>query len=126
MTHSVCIRRGDFQPISKSNSRTQSMKLSQNCATRAPAARGPTVQKIANAIENATFVYKPKMKPKLCGETGFFSFIGLRHEVGLGPSAFGPGCCSLASTVAHEAVHLVHGGESAAYGLEKKCFDCGN
>lgn len=97
-----------------------------NLRNTCPSCAGADGPKIANAIENATFVYKPKMKPKLCGETGFFSFIGLHHEIGLGPSAFGPGCCSLASTVAHEAVHLVHGGENAAYGLEKKCFGCGN
>lgn len=90
-----------------------------NCA----GANGP---KIADAIQGATFVYNPKMNPKECGKTGPLSVIGLRHVVSRGPSAFTPSCCSLASTVAHEGVHLTHGGESKAYGLEKSCFGCGH
>jgi hypothetical protein len=92
---------------------------SGDCASAA-GGNGP---KIANAIQGATFVYNPKMKD--CGQTGPLSVIGLRHVVTLGPLAFTPRCCSLASTVAHEAVHLTHGGENKAYGVEKSCFGCG-
>ena len=91
---------------------------SGDCAGAA-GANGP---KIANAIQGATFVYNPKMKD--CGGTGPLSVIGIRHVVTLGPNAFTPRCCSLASTVAHEGVHLTHGGEGKAYGVEKSCFGC--
>lgn len=85
-----------------------------------------TGPKIANAIQGATFVYKPNMKPTLSGETGPLSFLGLRHVVSLGPNAFTPKCCSLASTIAHEATHLIGGNENKALGVEKACFGCGN
>lgn len=81
-------------------------------------------QKIANAIESATFVYKPDKKD--CGGTGPASYLlRLHHEVGIGPTAFLPWrCCRLASTVAHEAVHLIGGSDDQAYGIEKSCFGC--
>jgi len=89
-----------------------------NCA----GADGPA---IANAIEGMTFVYKPNLKE--CGETGPLTFARIRHEVALGPSAFHPGeCCSLASTVVHEAVHSLTHFEKKASGVEEKCFGkCG-
>src|SRR6266566_845288 len=67
-------------------------------------------------------VYKPKSK--YCGDVGPFSLLRLRHVVTIGPPAFGPGCCSLASTITHEAVHLRTNGDSRAYDVEKKCFGC--
>lgn len=78
--------------------------------------------KIANAIDKATFIFQPDSK--YCGQVGPFSFIGIKHSVGIGPSAFTGACCSLASTISHEAVHLTRGGEDKAYDLEKKCFGC--
>ncbi len=93
-------------------------KLREGCSSCA----GPDGPKIANAIQNATFVWKPKQKD--CGFTGPISVAGLRHEVGLGPNSFGPTCCSLASTITHEAVHLNKGGDNQAYGVEKSCFGC--
>ena len=82
--------------------------------------------KIANALWNATIVYNPKEAD--CGGTGLASlaggFLGFHHVFTLGPSAFGPGCCSLTSVVAHEAYHLLDATENSAYGLEQKCFGC--
>ena len=111
------------QQVQLANAINEAMaKLNGNGCSNCAGADGP---KIANAIQGATFVYNAKMNPKLCGQTGPLSFMGLRHVVSLGPNAFTPSCCSLASTVAHEAVHLTHGGGSKAYGLEKACFGCG-
>jgi RHS repeat-associated protein len=95
-------------------------KLRANC----PNCGGADGAKVADAIQGATFVYDPKMNPKYCGQTGLLSFLRIRHVVSLGPNAFTPLCCTLASTVAHEAVHLTSGGEDKAYGLEKSCFGC--
>ena len=90
-----------------------------NCSNCA-GADGP---KIAAAMENMTFVYKPKLKE--CGETGPLTFIRVRHTVALGPSAFHPGeCCSLASTVTHEVVHSLTHLDNKAYDIEKNCFGC--
>jgi len=96
-------------------------KLRDTCSTGHSCA-GADGPKIANAIQNATFVWKPKQSD--CGFTGPASVAGLRHQVGLGPNSFKPICCSLASTVAHEAVHLLKGGDDKAYGVEKSCFGC--
>ena len=53
------------------------------------------------------------------------SRMGLRHTFGLGPAAFGQQCCSLASTLVHEAVHgLGYGPEDRPYQIEKYCFGC--
>jgi RHS repeat-associated protein len=96
-------------------------KLRDTCSTGHSCA-GADGPKIANAIQNATFVWKPKQSD--CGFTGPASVAGIRHQVGLGPNSFKPICCSLASTVAHEAVHLGKGGDDQAYGVEKSCFGC--
>lgn len=74
-------------------------KLKETC----PSCAGKDGPKIANYIENGTFVFQPKSKK--CGHTGPVSFLKWRHEFGLGPAAFGPACCSLASTLVHEVVH---------------------
>ena len=95
-------------------------KLRSHC--RYSSCNGVDGPKVADAIENATFIYKPKQKD--CGFVGPASFVGFRHQVGIGPSAFTPDCCSLASTIAHEAVHLTKGNDDKAYDLEEKCFGC--
>jgi len=97
-------------------------KLRDTCSTGHSCA-GADGQKIANIIENATFVYQPKSKR--CGHTGPVSFLRLRHTFGLGPAAFGPGCCSLASTLVHEVVHgLTHISDKLPDQVEKDCFGC--
>jgi len=79
--------------------------------------------KLIALIEKATFVYQPRSK--ICGQTGPLSFLGLRHTFGLGPLAFGPRCCSLASTLVHEAVHgLLHPSDKKPDQIEKDCFGC--
>jgi len=92
--------------------------LRQSCCA------GPSGRKIADAIESATFVYKPGKKD--CGGVGPASYhLRLRHEIGIGPAAFLPWvCCRLASTVAHEAVHLTGGSDDEAYPIEEACFGC--
>jgi hypothetical protein len=96
-------------------------KMNEKCNNCA-GANGP---KIANAIQGLTFVYKRNLKE--CGETGPLTFVRIRHEVALGPSSFHPGeCCSLVSTVMHEAVHSMIHFDKKAYGNEEKCFGkCG-
>ena len=96
-------------------------RLQETCDGRSCAgADGP---KLVNVIENATFVYQPKSK--LCGHTGPVTFLRLRHTFGLGPAAFGPECCSLASTLVHEAVHgLTHISDKRPDQVEKDCFGC--
>jgi RHS repeat-associated protein len=91
----------------------------RNCSNCA----GPDGPRIADAIENATFVYKAKLKE--CGETGPLTFVRLRHTLALGPGAFSPSlCCSLASTVTHEAVHSLTHLDNKAFDIEQKCFGC--
>ncbi len=93
------------------------------CADGGSSCAGADGPKIADAMENATFVYKPSLKD--CGQTGPLTFMRLRHEIALGPSAFHPGeCCSLASTVTHEIVHSLTHLDNKAYEIEKKCFGC--
>lgn len=70
-------------------------KLNSSGGSNPPCA-GKDAPKIANAIQNGTFVYQPNSKN--CGQTGPASVLGFRHVFGIGPLAFGPRCCSLAST----------------------------
>jgi RHS repeat-associated protein len=88
-----------------------------------PPCAGADGPKLANLIQNATFVYQPNSKN--CGQTGPASVLGFRHVFGIGPLAFGPRCCSLASTLVHEAVHgLGHPSETRPDQIEKSCFGC--
>jgi hypothetical protein len=88
----------------------------RNCA-------GKDGAKLADIIENATFVYVPNSKN--CGQTGPVSFLGLRHTFGIGPAGLGPSCCSLASTIVHEAVHgMRHSSDKRPDQVEKDCFAC--
>ncbi len=84
---------------------------------------GDDSPKIAKAILGATYVYKKNMTD-LCGLTGPITPIKIFHTIRLGPPSFGPRCCSLASTIAHEGSHLIRYSETQAYGLEGKCFGC--
>ena len=88
-----------------------------------PPCAGADGPKLANLIQNATFVYQPNSNN--CGQTGPASVLGFRHVFGIGPLAFGPRCCSLASTLVHEAVHgLGYGPETRPDQIEKSCFGC--
>jgi len=88
-----------------------------------PPCAGADGPKLANLIQNATFVYQPNSKN--CGQTGPASVLGFRHVFGVGPAAFGPSCCSLASTLVHEAVHgLGNTSETKPDQIEKSCFGC--
>ena len=93
-------------------------KLRQSCCA------GDDSPKIANGIGRATYIYKPKLE--ICGEVGPASVAGIRHQIAIGPLSFGPRCCSLASTIAHEASHMAptRYGEDKAYALEAPCFGC--
>jgi RHS repeat-associated protein len=88
-----------------------------------PSCAGKDGKKIANIIEDATFVYQAKSK--LCGHTGPVTFLQLRHTFALGPAAFTPSCCSLASTLVHEVVHgMTHLSDKKPDQVEKDCFGC--
>jgi hypothetical protein len=76
--------------------------------------------RLIKKLNNATFIYKPDLK--YCGYVGPVNMM--RGQVQIGPPAFGAGCCSLASTLAHEVNHLLGSGESSSYELEEKCFGC--
>jgi len=87
---------------------------------------GPNGPKIVDALQRATFVYKPDLP--YCGLTNPIYFF---RKIEVGNLSFDTGkCCSLASTLAHEGDHY---GASAtdkdkpgsAYDMEKKCFNCG-
>jgi RHS repeat-associated protein len=95
-------------------------KLREKCRNCA----GSDGPKIANIIENATFVYQPKSK--YCGETGPISFLGLRHTFGIGSLAFDANrCCLLESTLVHEVVHgMRHWSDKRPDQVEKDCFGC--
>lgn len=102
-------------------------KLNSDC----PSCAGPEKNKLLNALENARFVYNPKLKGKDCGYVGPIDY--LKHRAQISPDAFGAGCCyqgdsanALPSTVLHETFHLTHKlpHEPSAYQLEKQCFGC--
>jgi RHS repeat-associated protein len=104
-------------------------KLKADC----PSCAGPNGPKIADALQKATFVYKPDLKD--CAETlkEDFLFIHIRR-VNVARIAFDPNkCCTLASTIAHEGFHLVNpmgqpdhpDQPGGPYDIEKKCFNCG-
>lgn len=76
--------------------------------------------RLIKKLNSATFIYKPDLG--LCGYIGPVNM--LRGQVQVGAPAFGVGCCSLASTLAHEVNHLLRSGESSSYDLEEKCFGC--
>jgi hypothetical protein len=77
-------------------------KLRDTCSTGQSCA-GKDGQKIANTIENATFVYQSKSK--LCGHTGPVTFLQLRHTFGLGPAAFGPSVSRKALSVPNRGTY---------------------
>lgn len=97
-------------------------KLGSGCNGCAGAA-GP---KIVQALQTATFVYKPDLS--YCGYANEFPLF--RH-IEVGEISFdSKTCCTLASTLAHEASHLgAHTSDKdkpgSAYDIEKKCFNCG-
>lgn len=82
---------------------------------------GPDAPKIINAMQKATFVYKPDLKD--CAQT--WPLHSLLHHIDVGGKTLDGKCCSVASTLAHEAYHLAGAGEPEAYKLEKDCFNCG-
>ena len=97
-------------------------KLSDTCSSghSCAGADGPN---LINLIQNATFVFQPKSKD--CGQTGPATVLRIRHTFGLEPLAFEPICCSLASTLVHEAVHgLTHPSNKRPQQIEKDCFGC--
>ena len=97
-------------------------KLSDTCSSGHSCA-GADGPKLINLIQNATFVFQPNSKD--CGQTGPATVLRFRHTFGLGPLAFEPICCSLASTLVHEAVHgLTHPRNKRPQRIEKDCFGC--
>jgi RHS repeat-associated protein len=88
-----------------------------------PSCAGKDGPKLIDIIQNATFVFQ--VKSSACGQTGPLSFTGLRHRFGIGPLAFGSRCCSLASTIVHEASHgMRHWSDKRPAQIEQDCFGC--
>ena len=87
---------------------------------------GSDAPKIAHALETATFVYKPDLD--VCAYTPLKSMLHVSNQIEISKDALdSPArCCSLASTLTHEASHFgAWYTESSAYALEKKWFNCG-
>lgn len=106
------------------NNAIETLKGKRFCSSCAGAA-GP---KIINALQNATYVYDPDDVDD-CG-TNPWHVWGFHHHINVTEAAFKPICCSLASTLAHEASHFAGVASDkdepgGAYDIEKKCFGCG-
>jgi len=88
----------------------------EGCDGSNPPCAGKDSPKLANIIQDATFVYQPNSKN--CGHTGPISFTGLTHTFGVGAQ-----CGPLASTLLHEAVHgMRHISDKKPVQIEKDCF----
>ena len=99
-------------------------KLREGCQSCA----GPKAPKIIHALQTAKFIYKPDLED--CGGSEAVPLIHLFNHIEIGYTAFDSlRCCSLASTLTHEAAHLGagagHTGSGNAYQIEKDCFNCG-
>jgi hypothetical protein len=91
---------------------------------------GPNGPKIANALQNATFVYKRSLW-SLDGQTEECANARPINSkiIHVSLKAFGPKCCRLDSTLAHEATHKVtqsknEWGPNGPMDVEDKCFGC--
>ncbi|MCW3109293.1 MAG: hypothetical protein JWQ09_3799 [Segetibacter sp.] len=74
---------------------------------------------VVEKINNATYLYKPDLG--LCGKTYPAPWADIR----IGSDAFNfQKCCTLASTIAHEASHTQFYTEGQARQLECSCFNC--
>jgi RHS repeat-associated protein len=105
------------------NSAIQTLGRKRPCSGCA----GPAGDKIINALQSATYVYKPDEDD--CGSVPPHVW-GVHHQINVAGRAFDPICCALASTLAHEASHFAGVASDkdetgGAYDIEKKCFGCG-
>ena len=92
-----------------------------------PSCAGPDGQKIANALQNATFVYVPNLQSIVpgVGEVCANARPINSKIIHVGSAAFGPDCCRLDSTLVHEATHKVRGdNEAGPQRVEDQCFGC--
>src|SRR5689334_12529806 len=99
-------------------------KLKADC----PSCAGPDGAKIANALQNATFVYKrslwsPDGQTEECANARPIN----SKIIHVSSKAFGPKCCRLDSTLAHEATHKVtqsqsEWGPNGPMDVEDKCL----
>lgn len=76
--------------------------------------------RLIKKLKSATFIYNPDLQD--CGYVGPVNMV--LGQAQIGSPAFGAGCCSLASTAAHEVNHLLGSGEPSSFDLEEKCFGC--
>ena len=101
-------------------------KLTADC----PSCAGPDGAKIANALQNATFVYKrslwsPDGSTEECANARPIN----SKIIHVSQKAFGQKCCRLDSTLAHEATHKVTKSQdewspNGPMDVEDKCFGC--
>jgi hypothetical protein len=93
-------------------------KLKASC----PSCAGDLAPDLIKLIESATFVYEPDNDA--CGDTGMLTFLRIRRTFVIGGASFNGLCCSLSSTIVHEAVHGLTHFDGKAYDVEEKCFGC--
>jgi RHS repeat-associated protein len=98
-------------------------KLKADC----PSCAGSDGPKIADALQNATFVYKrslwsPDGQTEECANARPIN----SKIIHVSSKAFGSKCCRLDSTLAHEATHKVTKSpdEGPPSDMENKCFGC--
>lgn len=92
-------------------------KLSETC----PNCAGSIAPRIIRTLRTTTYVYNPDVS--FCGAA--YDTPSYFRNVTVGHNAFDPNaCCSLESTLTHEAAHLVGASEAQARKIEKDCFNC--
>ncbi len=85
-----------------------------------PCCAGDSGDEVMSVLTKPSLVVVVSPTLPLCGEAD--SFTGV---ITLGPAAFTPACCSLASTLLHELTQLAgYGNEYQPYANELDCFGC--
>lgn len=97
----------------------------RNCKGSTPCFNDQGRDKIIKILETTDYIYKPSFLG--CGASDHPTKNPTANVTDIGPHAFQfLNCCDLASTLAHEANHLVDNGrsEASSQDLEKVCFNC--
>lgn len=97
----------------------------RNCKGSTPCFDDDGRKKIIRILETTDYTYMPNFLG--CGASPPKKSPTAANGTDIGPGAFQfLNCCDLASTLAHEANHLVDNGrsEASSLDLEKTCFNC--
>jgi hypothetical protein len=80
-------------------------------------------QLVVHGLQNAQYQYRPQPPIVLGG--GDLCGMNINQDiVHVYPSAFTKKCCSLPSTLAHEAGHIAGLTHSKIFFFEERCFNC--